>query len=376
MAPVPMPLRNPGFLPRHAFQALFDALHRRGWRVLGPAVGERVVHFAELASAADLQSGLGDVQSPGRYRLGLSDGPRWFDWTVGPDGLKPLVFPPREVLWRAAPAADGRLHFTAEPPDAPRLAVLGARACDLAGLALLDRHFLGDVAFDPGYAARRAALFLIGVDCNRSGATCFCASTGDGPALADGYDLGLAELDDGFLAWPGTAAGEAVVADLPLTEASPTHLGAAAEATRGAAAAQRRALPSRRLASALYGAMHHDRWAAVAARCLGCGNCAMVCPTCFCHGHCTEDGAGAGEAIQVREWDTCFDPAHSRLHGASVRDGVAVRYRQWVTHKLAGWHAQFGRSGCVGCGRCVTWCPAAIDLTAEVAAIVGETGDD
>lgn len=367
---------NPGFLPRSRAQGLLDALAAAGYRVLGPRVREGAVVFGELAGVEALAAGLREVQGPARYRVEMGDDGRWFGWTVGPQGLKPLLFPAREVLWRSVRDASGALGF--EPPPqvpAPRVAVLGVRACDLAALGLLDAHFLGGPIPDAGYAARRAGLLLVGVDCARCAPTCFCVSTGDGPMLASGYDVGLAELDDGFLVWAGRDAGAAVVERLALDRALPDQLAAAAEAGNRAAASQRRRLPSRHLAPALFARLDHARWKQVGARCLACGSCTAVCPTCFCHGTRTESSLAEDAAELVREWDSCFAADHSLLYGQPLRSDAAARYRQWLTHKLGGWHAQFGRSGCVGCGRCIAWCPAGIDLVAEVAAIVGEAGD-
>ena len=95
----------------------------------------------------------------------------------------------------------------------------------------------------------------------------------------------------------------------------------------------------------------------------------MVCPTCFCT--TVEDHSDlAGEtAERVRSWDSCFTLDFSYVHGGSVRTETQSRYRQWMTHKLASWIDQFGTSGCVGCGRCITWCPVGIDITEEAAAI-------
>jgi hypothetical protein len=94
----------------------------------------------------------------------------------------------------------------------------------------------------------------------------------------------------------------------------------------------------------------------------------LVCPTCFCS--TVEDTTDlSGEvATRTRVWDSCFTLGHSYIHGGSVRPTTATRYRQWLTHKLDTWWDQFGTSGCVGCGRCTTWCPAEIDLLAEVPA--------
>jgi len=368
--------RNPGFLARSRGQGLLDALHAAGYAVHGPTVRAEAVVLAEVRGVDELPCGLREVQAPGHYRLECSGDDRWFGWTVGPQALKPLVFAPCEPLWRSSRDAEGRLRFEPATDAPPAIAVLGARACDLAALALLDAHFLGGAEPDPAYAARRARLLLVGVDCARSASTCFCVSTGDGPMLGEGYDIGLSELDDGLLVWARTAAGAAIVEALPLETASPAQLAAAAAAGSRAAASQHRGLPSRRLARALFANLDHAQWQDVGNRCLACGNCTAVCPTCFCFSHWTEPALAGDGATQVREWDSCFSGDHSLVHGHPLRPDATTRYRQWLTHKLGGWHAQFGRSGCVGCGRCIAWCPVGIDLTAEVAEIVGALGYD
>ena len=119
----------------------------------------------------------------------------------------------------------------------------------------------------------------------------------------------------------------------------------------------------------LYNNFEHPFWDDVGARCLACGNCTMVCPTCFCV--TVEDSTDlAGDvAERRRRMDSCFSTAFTYVYGGSTRTSTRARYRQWLTHKLAGWVDQFGAVGCVGCGRCITWCPVGIDLTAEVASL-------
>ena len=135
---------------------------------------------------------------------------------------------------------------------------------------------------------------------------------------------------------------------------------------------QTRTLPGRDLEQTLFARLEHPRWDAVASRCLSCTNCTSVCPTCFCYSE-REAPALSGEASEhVREWDSCFTEGHSYIHGLVVRPGTRERYRQWLTHKLGGWHAQYGRSGCVGCGRCIAWCPAGIDITEETHALCAD----
>jgi ferredoxin len=140
---------------------------------------------------------------------------------------------------------------------------------------------------------------------------------------------------------------------------------------RYAAEAQQRTLPGRDLQAPLFARLSHPQWQAIGERCLACGNCTAVCPTCFCHSEQEHPALDGGGSEHVREWDSCFTPGHSYIHGVVIRAETSQRYRQWLTHKLGSWHEQYGRSGCVGCGRCITWCPVGIDITEEVTTICG-----
>ena len=263
--------------------------------------------------------------------------------------------------------------FRAEPiaPDAEPLAILGVRACDLAGLAVQDRVFLGDRFVDPSYAARRARLFLVAVGCTHSVSTCFCASmdTGPAPRTGSGYDVALTEQGGGFVARAGSDAGAALLASLALGAAPSDTLARERDAYDACAAGMQRSLPRESVRELLFANLDHPRWDAVAERCLSCANCTMVCPTCFCHDVRDEPSVDLQGSVRVREWDSCFNVEHARIHGLDFRPHIRERYRQWLVHKLASWVDQFGSSGCVGCGRCIAWCPVGIDLTEEVAAI-------
>jgi len=206
------------------------------------------------------------------------------------------------------------------------------------------------------------------VNCSHPADTCFCVSTGDGPHALEGFDLALTELDDGFIVHAGSEAGATICAQLSLGSVDDAHQRAEREQARTAAAAQTRRLPGSDLRGVLFDNLEHPRWDDVAARCLACGNCTSVCPTCFCHSE-TDVASLAGTAEHLREWDSCFSEGHAHMHGYAVRPHIRQRYRQWLTHKLGSWHDQFGRSGCVGCGRCISWCPVGIDITEEAAAL-------
>jgi ferredoxin len=365
-----------GFLARDQIDRLLDALRSAGYRCVGPVVQDGAIQFRDWPDSCALSAGWRDAQSPGTYRLQRSDTPRQFAWANGPQALKPFLFSPRETLWQVARITDGRLDFKpAEAAKTQPLAVIGVRACDVAALRLQDAHFLDSTSRDPQYAARRESLFLIAVNCTHPAATCFCVSTGDGPAVPDnatGCDLILDELDDGFSVTSASACGEAIAAGLdlrPITAAQTSTI--SGQHTR--ACNQQRALPSRDLRSLFAGRLDHPRWADVAARCLSCGNCTSVCPTCFCHSDHDLPAIDGSGSTHYREWDSCFTQGHSYIHGITIRADTRLRYRQWLTHKLGSWHDQYGRSGCVGCGRCISWCPVGIDITAEVAALAVDT---
>lgn len=357
------------YLPKSTFPLLLEALRARGYRVLGPALRDGAVLWDEIRQVTDLPLGWRDVQEPARYRLERTESGRWFDVVLGPDSLKRATFAPREPLLTIERTKRG---FTAQPalPKAERLAFLGVRACDMAGLAVQDRIFLRDAYADPYYRARREGLFLVAVNCTRAVSTCFCASMDTGPKARTGFDLALTEQEEGFVVEPGSAAGKELLDGLSLPAAAEEQVTRADAAIDACARSQTRRLDGRRLPQALYDAHDHPRWDEVAARCLACTNCTMVCPTCFCHRVEESPALDRQRSEHLRAWDSCFTPDHGYIYGKNLRPTIKDRYRMWLTHKLAAWIDQFGMSGCVGCGRCITWCPVGIDLTEELPALL------
>lgn len=360
------------FIPQASLQKLIDVLAARGYRVIGPQASDGAIVYADLQCIDQLPKGVRSRQQPGSYRLQAQSDDLLFAWANGPQALKPFLFAPQESMWRAEKTEQGFTVRTLSPESRP-LAVIGARACDLAALALQDKVFLEGAYIDPHYLARREGLFLVAVNCTHAADTCFCAATRTGPRAKSGFDLALTELADGFVIESGSQTGEAVLSALHLVPASQVQTQTASNAVDQAAASQTRGLPldiKDRLAANL----HHPRWGEVAKRCLSCGNCTQVCPSCFCHAEFETPALDGASSTHERRWDSCFSQGHAYIHGMQIRPEIRHRYRQWLTHKLSSWHAQFGSSGCVGCGRCIAWCPAGIDLTEEAEVICG--GDD
>ncbi len=353
-------------------QGLLDELRRRGYRVVGPTIRDQAIVYDDLASIDDLPRGWTDEQDGGRYRLARRDDDALFGYAVGPHSWKKFLHPPVLRLWRAEREGND-VRVVPEPVPDERLAFIGVRSCELHAIAIQDRVFLGGAHVDPHYRARREGVFIVAVNCAVAGGTCFCASMNTGPKAEAGFDLALTETvvegERVFLVETGSDQGGAVLAELPQREATAADAAEAEAVVARTAASMGRAMRADDVHELLLRNLEHPRWDDVAERCLTCGNCTMVCPTCFCTSVEESSDLTGAETSRSRRWDSCFTMDFSYIHGGSVRASARSRYRQWMTHKLATWVDQFGTSGCVGCGRCITWCPVGIDITEEVRAI-------
>ena len=374
------PAGGPWILGREAMGTLIRALGEGGREVVGPTVRDGAVVYDRIEGDEDLPEGWTDEQVPGRYRLRRRDDPAVFGYAVGPHSWKAFLHPPEERILDAR-RRDGRVELTAVPPRAPPRAFVGVRACEIAAMEIQDRVFgAGDrdaeqapgEHADPGYGLRRARSLIVAVSCGTPGGTCFCASMDTGPGVRAGFDLALTELGPGadhrFLVEVGSPEGRALLDELPVRPATAADRAEALAVVDGAAASMGRTLDPEDAALRLRDGSESPRWDRVAERCLACANCTMVCPTCFCS-TVVDSTDLAGDAARTRQWDSCFGLEFSYLHGGSVRSSIGARYRHWITHKLSTWQEQFGTAGCVGCGRCITWCPVGIDLTEEVGAL-------
>lgn len=372
--------------------ATIDLLVGDGYTVIAPTVRDGTIAHDVIDSIADLPAGWGDEQETSHYRLRRRDDAAVFGYAAPVESWRRLLFPPRAALWRARRPGSGAgeaghrtdTDFVVDASiPSTRYAFLGVRACELRAIDIQDRVFLGGMHPDPTYRSVREAALVIAVSCGDPAGTCFCVSMGAGPRVEGGADVVLTEVieaaetaDDGspdpwYLAEAHTERGRALLDRVPSNDASPELVAEADAVASRAAIHMGRSMPDLDLHDLLARSLEHPRWDDVAERCLACTSCTLVCPTCFCSSVEDVTDLTGTAARRERRWASCFELDHTYLHGGNIRATIRARYRQWLTHKLGTWYDQYGTSGCVGCGRCITWCPAGIDITEEVRAIAG-----
>jgi sulfhydrogenase subunit beta (sulfur reductase) len=360
-------------------QQVIDTLRAEGYQVLGPVLGNGAVVHDDLRSTDQLPSGKTDKQAPGSYKLVPDGSGAWFGYAVGMHSWKRFCYPPVSRLWTSERKGSG-FALVAETDASLPMAFVGVRACDLAAMQIQDRVLLQGPHADPLYALHRQRALIVAVNCSKPGGTCFCASMGAGPRATGGFDIALTEVVDDrlhyFVAEAGTDRGAAVLGGVTTRRATAEEIGAADAVSARAAEQMGRSVRADGLPERLARNVEHPHWERVATRCLTCSNCTMVCPTCFCATVDDRTDLSGAHASRVRTWDSCFNLEYSYIHGGSVRPSPYARYRQWLTHKFGTWVEQFGTSGCVGCGRCITWCPVGIDVTDELRAVAGEPSPD
>ena len=355
--------------------AILDSLRRRGHTLVGPTRARRRHRprrdrrGGRPAARAGRRAGRRAATACARATTAPSSATR-----SAPTPGSATCTPPAVVRWRARREKRG---FVAEADTAPppRYAFVGVRPCELAAIRVQDRVFLGGPFVDPAYRSRREPAFVLAVNCGSPAGTCFCVSLGTGPKTGAGL---RPRADRAHRRRPpraswsrsgserGARGARAASTTAAPSRATSRRRSRSRRRPRRAWAARSTPRASRSCSTGATRTRTGTRWRSAASP---ARNCTMVCPTCFCATvEDVTDLAGAGTERR-RIWDSCFTQDFSYVHGGSVRTSGGARYRQWITHKLATWHDQFGVSGCVGCGRCITWCPVGIDITAEARAV-------
>jgi ferredoxin len=360
------------FVERDTLDPIFDILKNDGYKIIGPTIRDNAIIYDEITSTKDLPEGWTDDQDAATYHLERRNDKALFGFASSPQSWKKFLFPPRLKLMQFS--RDGK-GFSVEKSDGvhQKYAFIGVRSCDLEAISIQDKVFKDGQYVDPYYKEFRKNIFILAVNCTKAGGTCFCDSMNTGPKAKRGYDLALTEvLEDNkhyFTIESGSEAGNTILEKIKNRDASENEIKKADELIDSAAKDMGRHLDTTGIKELLYDNLEHPQWDDVAKRCLTCTNCTLVCPTCFCSTVEDVTDLTGDNAERWRRWDSCFTLDYSKVAGGNFRSSSRARYRQWMTHKLATWIDQFGTSGCVGCGRCITWCPVGIDITAEVQAI-------
>jgi sulfhydrogenase subunit beta (sulfur reductase) len=351
------------------FDKLLANLAAADFQTIGPTIKDAAVVYGPVAGLKDLPQGWVSEQDGGTYRLKPSGNKRYFDMTPGAQSWKQFLFPPRTELFKLM-KENGHWLEGAPLAEPPRYAFVGVRPCELAAIDVQDKVFIRKDFTDPIYKKRRENIFILAVDCLHPCGTCFCASMGTGPSAASGFDIKLIELEDVFLLEVGSQQGLDALQDLSVEAVASQWLMDATEGLAAAVLSMGRQLDDvGSVPELLRNNLEHPHWKDVAARCMSCTSCTQVCPTCFCWDVEDATSLDGSNTARTRVWDSCFNVAYSGQAGGNIRPTTLSRYRQWLTHKMSTWEEQFGVLGCVGCGRCITWCPAGIDITEEIKAI-------
>ena len=356
----------------YEFDSLINKLKEKGYTPIGPTIQNGAIIYSEINSSSDLPIGFTDVQKPGFYRLENSGNGSYFNFVVGPQSWKKFLYPSIQKLFTAY-YKNNKLEIEREEDTKTKYAFIGVRACEINSIEIQDRVFFGGEFQNSKYKTLRKNSLIIAVNCSKAGSNCFCTSMGTGPEVKSGYDILLTEIlnenEHYFLIEIGSERGNEIVSEVNTRDSNEIDLERKHQVIQKTISQIQKHLDTENLKEILLKNFENPLWDEVAKRCLACGNCTMVCPTCFCMTVEDYTDLQKTKAERIQKWDSCFTLEYSYIHGGSVRVSIGSRYRQWLTHKLASWHEQFGTSGCVGCGRCITWCPVGIDITEEATKI-------
>ncbi len=342
---------------------LINALRAYGYVTYGYRVAGDSIVFGEVHDLKEMPVEYLDIQEPGSYRLVKGDGVRHS--FASP---KEVFLPPLQEVFRV----DSNDNVSYPPLNSRRIALVGIKSCDLASIKVMDRI----LANDDSYTARRRGVLIIVEECVNPGNTCFCGSLGTGPYVSEDFDLAYARIDNEHILFKcGSRVGLSIARKLRLKPASEeviTTYNSLMSKAKDKASPLRFRLDV--IESSMFKSMSDvELWKELSKNCVGCANCNLVCPTCFCT-EFLDDLRLDNSASRVRFWVGCLSYAYGLVAGAHFRPELYMRYRHFILHKFLFYRKQIGLIGCIGCGRCIVWCPVGIDIRKTVSEVVRKYG--
>ncbi len=334
---------------------LFELL-KKEYKVIGPTFKDGLIVLSEIKDISDMPFGYISYEGKNYYAVERFSSEELFTYARASNAYKDFLHPNEFVFLKVYKGED-RLRF--EDVDiTEKYAFFDVRTCDLKAMSILDKVYKEDKV----YKSLRQNLFIVGVSCKYPTDVCFCNSLGLSPRPSKGFDILLTELKDGILIEYASEKGQEFVKRLDARETTPSHLQEAKEMETYCISAFKKSMNVENLPEILYKNIDNPVWEEISRRCFSCGSCTQVCPTCFCFNIIDKNIDDATSQREILK-DSCFNTSFATLHKFNIRASVHSRYRQWYMHKFAYWIEQFGEFGCVGCGRCISWCPAFIDIT-------------
>jgi ferredoxin len=337
---------------------LFEKLASDGYEIVGPKIVDGVIRLVHLKSFDEIATNVSDIQEPGSYKLVEGS-----FFRHGLDAPKRYLYPPSLRLYRI----DKDLKVHIETPGDRKIAFFGIKPCDSAAIAVQEKVF--EQNGESYFLTLRKNSIIIVENCIEPGNTCFCATMGTGPKAVKGFDISYTKIDGSIVFEAGSEKGLRYLEELNLeladSELSRKYLKVLDES----AAKARADFTTDDLPEQLELGMESPIFKEIAEKCLGCANCNLVCPTCFCFDVYDVPNLD-GSADRIRVWDGCLTYKYALVSGGNFRPDLWARYRHWLLHKFSFWVKQFETFGCVGCGRCITWCPVGIDVRESVSQVL------
>jgi len=273
---------------------------------------------------------------------------------------KEVFFPQSETMFRYEKT--GKQHQVTSTEEVERKRViLGARPCDIQAVSLIDQVFSGKEFTDVYYVNKRKATTIIGMACDHPLSTCFCSSMKGGPFHREGSDLFLIDLGEAYLVELLTEKGKTFQKNKFLKEALAKDINLAKEVEEKATPKTDGSLPVAGIEKRLDQMLESPFWERVQEKCIGCRICTYLCPTCHCFDIVDEALTNKGQ--RVRNWDSCLSSLYSQeTSGHNPRPTNRERTRQRIMHKFNYFPKNFDQIACVGCGRCIIYCPVNFDI--------------